>query len=44
MWWSHADAATYREWITQAGLRIESEHFVPEADSGHQLFWARRSH
>jgi 2-polyprenyl-3-methyl-5-hydroxy-6-metoxy-1,4-benzoquinol methylase len=43
MWWSHADAATYRDWITQAGLHIESEHFVPEANSGHQLFWARRT-
>lgn len=43
MWWSHADAATYRSWIIRAGLRIESEGFVPEADSGHQLFWARRS-
>lgn len=42
MWWSHADAATYRDWITQAGLHIESDDFVPEADSGHQLFWARR--
>jgi 2-polyprenyl-3-methyl-5-hydroxy-6-metoxy-1,4-benzoquinol methylase len=42
MWWSHADAATYRGWITQAGFHIESEDFVPEADSGHQLFWATR--
>ncbi len=42
MWWSHADATTYRNWITHAGLDIESEHFVPEADSGHELFWARK--
>lgn len=42
MWWSHADAASYRKWITQAGLAIESEHFVPEPAGGHQLFWARR--
>lgn len=42
MWWSHADANTYRTWITQAGLNIDSEHFVPEASSGHQLFWAYR--
>ncbi|WP_344613909.1 hypothetical protein [Dactylosporangium salmoneum] len=42
MWWSHADAATYRHWITQAGLTIDSEQFVPEEDSGHQLFWAHR--
>ncbi|MEV0396985.1 class I SAM-dependent methyltransferase [Polymorphospora rubra] len=44
MWWSQADAATYRTWITEAGLDIESEHFVPEGSGGHQLFWARRSH
>lgn len=43
MWWSHADAATYRGWIAQAGLDIESEAFVPEAGGGHQLFWARRT-
>jgi hypothetical protein len=32
----------WREWITRAGLNIEAEDFIPEADSGHQLFWARR--
>lgn len=42
MWWSHADAATYRGWITDAGLRVEAEAFVPEGDGGHQLFWALR--
>jgi 2-polyprenyl-3-methyl-5-hydroxy-6-metoxy-1,4-benzoquinol methylase len=42
MWWSHAAANTYRTWITEAGLDIDSEHFVPEASSGHQLFWAHR--
>jgi SAM-dependent methyltransferase len=42
MWWSHADAATYRSWITQAGLSIEREELVPEGDSGHALFWASR--
>jgi SAM-dependent methyltransferase len=42
MWWSHADAATYREWLRTAGLRITDEEFVPEGDGGHALFWARR--
>jgi SAM-dependent methyltransferase len=42
MWWSHADAATYRQWITTAGLWVEREEFVPEGDGGHALFWARR--
>ncbi|MEW2458835.1 class I SAM-dependent methyltransferase [Streptomyces albus] len=40
MWWSHADTATNREWITQAGLVIEREEFIPEGDGGHALFWA----
>lgn len=42
MWWSHSDAATYRHWITQAGLDIEFEEFVPEGSGGHQLFWAQK--
>ncbi|MFI6558931.1 class I SAM-dependent methyltransferase [Streptomyces sp. NPDC050534] len=42
MWWSHADAATNRAWITQAGLTVEREEFLPEGDAGHALFWARR--
>jgi SAM-dependent methyltransferase len=42
MWWSHADAATYRSWISDAGMSVEREDFVPEGDSGHALFLARR--
>jgi 2-polyprenyl-3-methyl-5-hydroxy-6-metoxy-1,4-benzoquinol methylase len=42
MWWSHADAATYREWLVAVGFAIESEEFVPEGASGHALFRARR--
>jgi 2-polyprenyl-3-methyl-5-hydroxy-6-metoxy-1,4-benzoquinol methylase len=42
MWWSHADTATYRSWITRAGLTIIDATFVPEGTSGHTLFWARR--
>jgi cyclopropane fatty-acyl-phospholipid synthase-like methyltransferase len=42
MWWSHADAAAYRTWISDSGLTIEREEFVPEGDSGHAFFWARR--
>lgn len=41
MWWSHADAATYRRWLDEAGLAVECEEYVPEGDGGHQLFWAR---
>lgn len=42
MWWSHADAATYRRWLDAAGFDVVAEEFVPEGGSGHQLFWARR--
>ena len=42
MWWSHADAATYRSWLSQAGLLIDREEFVPEGDGGHALFWSSR--
>ena len=42
MWWSHADAATYRRWLTAAGLVIATEEFVAEGDSGHALFTVMR--
>jgi 2-polyprenyl-3-methyl-5-hydroxy-6-metoxy-1,4-benzoquinol methylase len=42
MWWSHADAATYRDWIGRAGLEVTAQELVPEGGSGHALFWARR--
>ena len=42
MWWSHADAATYRAWIEQAGLAVVAQELVPEGDGAHALFWARR--
>jgi 2-polyprenyl-3-methyl-5-hydroxy-6-metoxy-1,4-benzoquinol methylase len=42
MWWSHADADTHRAWLEQAGLHVTAQEFVPEGNSGHALFWARR--
>ena len=36
-----ADVATYRAWISNAGLAIEREEFVPEGDGGHAFFWTR---
>jgi len=42
MWWSHADAATYRGWIGRSGMEVTAQGFVPEGDGGHALFWARR--
>ncbi|MDF3299058.1 class I SAM-dependent methyltransferase [Streptomyces tropicalis] len=43
MWWSHADAATNRAWLVQAGFDVVLEEVVPDGDSGHVLFRARRS-
>lgn len=42
MWWSHADAGSYRSWLQQAGLQVATEDFVPEGGGGHALFWAQR--
>lgn len=42
MWWSQTDATTYRSWLHQSGLKVTDQQFVPEGDSGHALFWARR--
>lgn len=43
MFWSHADAATYRRWFIDAGLEIVQQQFVPEGNGGHALFWAHRA-
>ncbi|MGA9309497.1 MAG: class I SAM-dependent methyltransferase [Pseudonocardiaceae bacterium] len=43
MWWSHADVATYRRWLCEAGFQVVAEDFVPEGNTGHSLFWARRA-
>ena len=37
MYWSHADAATYRAWFAANGLRIVQEGFLPEGDGGHTV-------
>jgi hypothetical protein len=42
MWWSHADAATYRSWLVKARLQIIDEDFFPEGNGGHALFYATR--
>jgi SAM-dependent methyltransferase len=42
MYWSHADAASSRRWIRDAGLVITAEGMIPEGESGHALFWAQR--
>lgn len=40
MFWSHADAATYRRWLQAAGFEVRSQRFVPEGSGGHELFHA----
>jgi SAM-dependent methyltransferase len=42
MWWSHADAETYKRWLSEAGLRLERETFVPEDSGGHTFVLATR--
>jgi len=41
MYWSHADAATYRSWLGEAGFVIERQSFVREGAGGHEFFWTR---
>ncbi len=42
MWWSHADAETYRRWLAEAGLHVELETFIPEDTGGHTFVLAAR--
>ena len=44
MWWDHADAATYRRWLADAGLVVGNERFVPEGTGGHTFVLATRPH
>jgi hypothetical protein len=41
MFWSHADAETYRRWLTASSFDVVEQKFIPEGDSGHELFLAR---
>jgi 2-polyprenyl-3-methyl-5-hydroxy-6-metoxy-1,4-benzoquinol methylase len=43
MWWSHAGAATYRDWVRDAGLELVAEELVPDGygRASHPLVWAR---
>jgi SAM-dependent methyltransferase len=42
MYWSHADAQTYRGWCGEAGLEILVDEFIAEGTGGHQLIQARK--
>jgi SAM-dependent methyltransferase len=40
MYWSHADADSYRTWLDEAGFVIDVDRFVPEGEGGHRLLLA----
>jgi SAM-dependent methyltransferase len=37
MWWSQADEATYRSWLTETGFTVREQRYVREGDTGHSL-------
>ena len=41
MYWSHADAATYEDWLVENGFVIHWTRFIPEGDGGHTLILAQ---
>lgn len=43
MAWSHADEATYLDWLAGAGFRILRRTFVPEGPDGHVLLLADKA-
>lgn len=43
MYWSHADAATYRCWFAEQELVVLREEFIPEGDGGHALLLAQKA-
>lgn len=43
MYWSHADADTYKNWILEAGMLLIQEGFHPEGDSGFSVLLAQKA-
>ena len=41
MYWSHADTATYRTWLSQSGFAIWWTRFISEGEGGHTLLLAQ---
>ena len=41
MYWSHADAAAYNQWLTDCGYSILWARCIPEGNSGHVLMLAQ---
>jgi cyclopropane fatty-acyl-phospholipid synthase-like methyltransferase len=42
MYWSHADTATYGQWLAEQGFVVCWTRFVPEGNGGHSLLLAQR--
>ena len=42
MYWSHADGATYEQWLRETGFEILRHTKVPEPGAEHALFLARK--
>lgn len=42
MYWSHADAGTYKSWIRASGMQVVQEGFLPEGDGGHTVLLAQK--
>jgi SAM-dependent methyltransferase len=43
MYWSHAGAETYREWLEAAGFQVRWTRFIPEGSGGHMLFLCEKA-
>ena len=43
MFWDHADEATYKEWLEDAGFTVHWHRFVPEGAAGHTLLLAQKA-
>ena len=42
MYWSHADAQTYRQWFDITGFVVLEDAYVPEGEGGHQRFLLKK--
>lgn len=42
MYWSHADTATYQQWLGDHGFTIRWTRFVAEGQGGHSLVFAQK--
>lgn len=43
MYWSHADEATYLEWLGELGFEIRWREFFPEGAGGHVVLLAQKT-